>query len=157
MTIHPKHDNNMSTGPVVSVLLKAGWLQYGVLALALPAAPPMSHWYANSCPTMTVHIQARGHASLWGHLNFKGPNWTAGCVHAAWECMCAVKAFSSKSTHKSHTFRTKGPKDIYFLVDETLFTQLLLYPLQSFMRSFQRLRNFWSTKDNFSLIRLHSI
>ena len=34
--------------------------------------------------------------------------------------MCAVKAFSCKSTHKSHTFRTKGPKDTYFLVDETL-------------------------------------
>lgn len=25
-----------------------------------------------------------------GHLNFKGSNWTAGCVHAVWDCMCCI-------------------------------------------------------------------
>lgn len=41
-------------------------IQYGTLALALPEAPPMLHWYANSCPAMTLHIHASVDPPAWG-------------------------------------------------------------------------------------------
>lgn len=41
-------------------------LQYDMFALALPTAPPMLHWYANSCPAMTLHMQASVDLPAWG-------------------------------------------------------------------------------------------
>lgn len=51
-------------------------------------APPISGWYADNCWTMTVHVPASVDQPA-GHLNFKWPNWTAGCSFTASEAPCA--------------------------------------------------------------------
>lgn len=72
-----------------------------------------------------------------GHLNFKGSNWTAGCVHAVWECMyciCILKLIHSLTgdlrtsdflsvsyiTYNSFTiFRLRNIRRIFFHIFST--------------------------------------